>query len=690
MRRPHIHGHAAARAHRLGPRRSSPAPRARGRRARAPAHCPRAHPQEDAQLCRLVSELGTKSWTAIAARTGTRSGKSCRLRWHNQLNPEVNKAPFTEWEQAVIIEAQAQEAYTNRWAAISRLLERRTDNAVKNHWHATLKRKALAGSLQNRYLERGVTLDALLASPERQDPSEMAVNGACKKFAGTVRRGKSGGVVKRTPPKRAPSAVALAKSAGHVSSGSLSGICSDDNGAAPRAGSEHARGSSGCSSGTGADASGPAGSANGGMQWPPACAPGGGRGGGGGLLLIDLETAAAASASAAAAAAAPGGALLMPGLPMLSAAAAPAYSGDAPAGSGGLPPAEGADARLMQQHAEQREAQLAQQLREGQLLQQQQHEQQMLLQQQLLEQQAAAAAQHAQHAHLLPLDLGPPGGACGALDALPPAGLSPPPRLVAGGLAAAWSCSLDSSATCGDFAAAAAAAAAAPCPPSRCASAPLLPAAPALAAAPAGDGGLALGAAHQHHALGHSCTTSPIPERLAAGLAHAGLAPPAAAAPPPLGGAALAAAEAELRLRVAGDSALREQLHERLRLLQRRQERERALQALVQQQELHVLQEAQLVAQQQRLQALALEQQMQARGALDRLPPGAHGHHYFYAPPGDAWAAGGALTQGPQRCAPAAAAPDAGAAASPLLVHHEDTGLCPHDVELDLMDTWMI
>ena len=36
-----------------------------------------------------------------------RSGKSCRLRWCNQLDPAVNKASFSQWEMAVIIRAQA-------------------------------------------------------------------------------------------------------------------------------------------------------------------------------------------------------------------------------------------------------------------------------------------------------------------------------------------------------------------------------------------------------------------------------------------------------------------------------------------------------------------------------------------------------------------------------------------------------
>lgn len=52
-------------------------------------------PEEDAILSRLVSNFGPRNWSLIARGISGRSGKSCRLRWCNQLDPAVKRKPFT-------------------------------------------------------------------------------------------------------------------------------------------------------------------------------------------------------------------------------------------------------------------------------------------------------------------------------------------------------------------------------------------------------------------------------------------------------------------------------------------------------------------------------------------------------------------------------------------------------------------
>lgn len=114
--------------------------------------------ESDRMLVELISDIGPRQWELIAEAIPKRSGKQCRERWNNQLNPLLKKTAWSLEEGWILFILQR--SAMNRWAEISNVILGRPDNSIKNYWNSVFrhKQRELSEKL-DKYLNQSLELD---------------------------------------------------------------------------------------------------------------------------------------------------------------------------------------------------------------------------------------------------------------------------------------------------------------------------------------------------------------------------------------------------------------------------------------------------------------------------------------------------------------------------------------------------
>lgn len=93
---------------------------------------------EDLKLLEWVESEGPIKWTACAENIPGRSGKQCKERWANTLDPDVKKGNWQDEEDKTIF--RLFHKIGPKWTEMTNYLPGRTENSIKNRFYSTIRK----------------------------------------------------------------------------------------------------------------------------------------------------------------------------------------------------------------------------------------------------------------------------------------------------------------------------------------------------------------------------------------------------------------------------------------------------------------------------------------------------------------------------------------------------------------------
>jgi hypothetical protein len=87
---------------------------------------------DDDRLREIVGEIGTGQWNVVADRMPPRTARQCKERWNNYINPAINNIEWTQTEDQLLEQKQAE--LGANWRSIAKFFATRSKNNVKNRW----------------------------------------------------------------------------------------------------------------------------------------------------------------------------------------------------------------------------------------------------------------------------------------------------------------------------------------------------------------------------------------------------------------------------------------------------------------------------------------------------------------------------------------------------------------------------